>query len=234
VVLTPGELAATGPGSGIQVELYLDPGCGWCWTTYCWLSEVARHRHLRPILRPYSLLLCDDAARLSPTHRAMRQASHRALRVLQAIADPTATSGFYEVLVARAMAAMAAGRAPLADLPATLADVGLSPTLAEAADDDAIDERIRASMAAAETAVGGRVGVPVVVPGVAAGRGFLGPIVAPAPTGGDALALWDALIALAAVPGIYEISRPRPQGPPLPQPAGSGLAGAQDHIPRRS
>jgi hypothetical protein len=217
----------------MQVELYLDPGCSWCWTTYCWLSEVTLHRHLRPIVRPYSLLLCDDADQLPPALRAMRRASHRALRVLQTIADPAAASGFYEILVVRAIAAVAAGQAPFADLQATLADISLSPTLAEAAD-DAIDERIRASMAAAEAAVGGRVGVPVVVPDVAAGHGFVGPVISPPPTGANALALWDALVALAAVPGFYELSRPRPQGPALPQPAGSGLGGIQGHTPRRS
>jgi hypothetical protein len=218
VVLTRGDQdRPTRTPLGVEVELYLDPGCAWCWATYCWLCEVALHRHLRPVLRPYSLLLCEDLGGLPPAHRAMRQASHRALRILQAITDPAAARGFYEVLVARAVAAVAAGRAPFTDLQAILADVGLGPSLATAADDQALDEGIRASMAAAEAAVGGRVGVPVVVPGVAGGRGFLGPIVSPPPTGADALALWDALVALATVSGLYELSRPRPAQPPIPQ-----------------
>jgi hypothetical protein len=62
----------------------------------------------------------------------------------------------------------------------------------------------------------------------------VGPVISPPPTGVNALALWDALVALAAVPGFYELSCPRLQGLALPQPAGSGLGGTQGHIPRRS
>ena len=46
--------------------------------------------------------------------------------------------------------------------------------------------------------------------------GFLGPVLAAPPTGADALRLWDALVALAAVPGVLEVSRPRPPHPEVP------------------
>jgi len=46
--------------------------------------------------------------------------------------------------------------------------------------------------------------------------GFLGPVVAAPPTGAEALRLWDAVVALAAVPGVLELSRPRPPLPEIP------------------
>jgi hypothetical protein len=46
--------------------------------------------------------------------------------------------------------------------------------------------------------------------------GFLGPVVAAPPTEAEAVRLWDAVVALAAVPGVLEVSRPRPQPPEIP------------------
>jgi hypothetical protein len=45
---------------------------------------------------------------------------------------------------------------------------------------------------------------------------LIGPVVAAPPTGADALRLWDAVVALAAVPGVLELSRPRPAHPEVP------------------
>jgi hypothetical protein len=63
-------------------------------------------------------------------------------------------------------------------------------------------------MAEAFAAVGGVVGTPTMVLYRDPPVGFLGPVVAAPPTGADALRLWDALVALAAVPGVLELSRP--------------------------
>jgi hypothetical protein len=49
--------------------------------------------------------------------------------------------------------------------------------------------------------------------------GFLGPIVAGPPTGADALALWDAVVAPAAVPGVLGAVASRP-----PRPRSQGCA----------
>jgi hypothetical protein len=120
---------------------------------------------------------------------------------------------------ASSWASMAAGQTPDVDLASTLADAGPRPGAGQGGRRRSRGPAYPGVHAAAEAAVGARVGVPVVVPETPAGRGFLGPIVFPPPTGADALALWDALIALAVVPGIYEISSPRPPRLPIPQQA---------------
>ena len=55
----------------------------------------------------------------------------------------------------------------------------------------------------------GAFGVPLVV--IGAGRAMFGPVVVPAPTGEDAMKLWDIATASAQFKGLYEIKRPRTQ-----------------------
>ena len=42
---------------------------------------------------------------------------------------------------------------------------------------------------------------------------FFGPVVTPAPKGELAARLWDGSVAVASVPGFYELKRSRTQGP---------------------
>jgi hypothetical protein len=56
---------------------------------------------------------------------------------------------------------------------------------------------------------------PTIVVGADPPYGFKGPVMAPAPTGGAALRLWDAVVVIAQEPGFFEITRPR-TNPPRP------------------
>ena len=82
--------------------------------------------------------------------------------------------------------------------------------LAEAAHSTEYDQVLRDSTAEALALVGDQVGTPVVaVNGVA----FFGPVVTPAPKGELAARLWDGAVAVASVPGFYELKRTRTEGP---------------------
>ena len=48
--------------------------------------------------------------------------------------------------------------------------------------------------------------------------GFKGPVMAPAPTGADAVRLWDAIQVISEQPGFFEITRPRANRPIPPDP----------------
>jgi 2-hydroxychromene-2-carboxylate isomerase len=202
----------------VRVDFFVDPGCLWSWLTSRWLVEVAPQRDLELQWRPYSLLLRDGTAGLEDWIVAVRTASHRAVRVMQALSgdDPVGVPRFYAALLPRVFAAVSAGGPPFADLDGALVAAGLTPAYGTAADDAAWDDPIRKSMAEAFAAAGGVVGTPTIVLWQEPPVGFLRPVVAAPPTGADALRLWDALVALAAVPGVLELSRPRPPQPEIP------------------
>jgi hypothetical protein len=53
------------------------------------------------------------------------------------------------------------------------------------------------------------VGVPLIVLDGGKGVGFFGPVLSPAPTGEDAVKLWDAVIAAGRFNGFFELKRTR-------------------------
>jgi hypothetical protein len=203
---------------GVRVDLFVDPACMWSWLTSRWLVEVASQRGLQLRWRSYSLLLRDGPAGLEDWKAALWGASHRAVRVMQALhdGDPDRVRGFYEALVTQSLAGDNAGGPPFQDLQGALAAAGLAPTYVAAADDTAWDEPIRRSMAEAFAVVGPGVGTPVLVLRLDPPVGLHGPLVSPPPSGTDAVRLWDAAVAFATVPGVLELSRPRPRRPAVP------------------
>ena len=92
-------------------------------------------------------------------------------------------------------------------LAAALEAAGLDAGYLAAAHDERWDAEIRWSMDEAIRAVGDDVGVPILVFG--GGAGLCGPVMEPVPTGEDAVALWDHVVALARTPGFYELKRSR-------------------------
>ena len=98
-------------------------------------------------------------------------------------------------------------------LAAVLKSCGLPLELAAAADDAKWDQVIEADMAQAKAKAGTDVGVPLIVLDGGQGPGFFGPVFSPAPTGKDAVAMWDAMVTAGRIPGFYEFKRSRETGP---------------------
>jgi hypothetical protein len=202
----------------VRVELFVDPACLWSWLTSRWLAEVAPKRSLQVRWRPYSLLLRAGPEGLEDWKAVVWGASLRAVRVMQALDSDNSEGvrGFYEAVVTRGVADYHAGRPPFQDLEGALEAAGLASAYAAAADQAAWDEPVRRSMAEASAVVGEGVGTPALVLHRDPPVGLLGPLVSPPPTGAEAVRLWDAVVAFTAVPGVLELSRPRPQRPQVP------------------
>jgi hypothetical protein len=211
----------------MDVELYADPSCPWCWSATLWLERVASERQLRLTHQPFSLALRDGTANLPPTLARVREAALGALRVAAAIGDGPTRWAYYVAVARAAFAGFAAGQPPVLDIPAAVAEAGLDSDLAARAHDTGLDAAITAAMGEVGTLLPASDGaverIPVLVLRGPDGerRALHGPLLDPAPSDDAALALWDAVTTVAAVPGFFEISRPRGHGHSLVAPPGA-------------
>lgn len=201
----------------MEVEFFFDPVCMWSWVASRWLLEVAPRRGLQVAWRSFSKLVGLRTDGLHDRELTSRTASHRSLRMIEAVRTdhPDAVPRLYQALMERAVAQHAERRPLFSELPETLRAAGLASHYADAAYDERWDEVIRRSMEDCATIMGEGVHPPVLVLWLERPVGFRGPLVSPAPTGVQALALWDSFARLASVPGLFEISRPLPPRPQL-------------------
>ncbi|MCM3520739.1 disulfide bond formation protein DsbA [Curtobacterium sp. P97] len=95
-------------------------------------------------------------------------------------------------------------------VPAVLRELDLDEDLLEYAWTDEVDQAVRASHQDGIDRVGQDVGTPVIA---VEGTAFFGPVISPAPKGQEALDLWDGVVAVAKVPGFFELKRSRTVGP---------------------
>lgn len=198
--------------SSITVDFWFDPLCPWAWITSRWMHEVAQVRPVVPRWRVMSLAVLNEGRDdLSDDYREFLRGAWGPVRVCVAAArarGDEVLGPLYTAIGER----VHVGKEPATEptLRAALADVGLDPDLAAAAESPAFDDELRASHAKAMELVGTDVGTPVV--GID-GAAFFGPVVTPIPRGEAAGRLFDAVRMLADVDGFYELKRSRDRKP---------------------
>ncbi len=192
-----------------QADVWFDPLCPWAWMTTRWMTEVeAGGVPVRWRLMSLAVLNEHADGEESRARAARAWAPVRVVAAAGAACGDAVVKPLYDAIGTRLHPG---GRTDLgAVLAEALAEVGLPAELAQAADVDTHDEEVRASHAEAVALVGQDVGTPVVaIDGVA----YFGPVVTPAPTGDDAIRLWEGLVAITQVPGLYELKRHRSAAP---------------------
>ncbi|MFA5607508.1 MAG: DsbA family protein [Leucobacter sp.] len=201
---------ATTPHGKPDVEFWFDPICPWCWMTSRWVSEVAETRGFEVAWHPISLAIINEGQDAGSHAEGHRQ-GQRMGRVIEA-----ARVAHGEEVVGTLYTQLGTRLHPGArdDYDAIIAEsleaAGLPGGLAAAADEELSDTQLRANTDHALEIAGPDVGVPIIsVNGVA----FFGPVVTPAPSGQDALNLWDGIVQAASVPGFFELKRGRTVGP---------------------
>ena len=203
-----------------DVEVFVDPSCPWAWVTSRWVLDVAPHRDLSVFWRSYCIEIRDDydvAPTVPPEYREValkgHALSHRMLRIFEAAraeAGEEAVDRLYLEWGRRYFPERPKAEGLLAGC---VAAAGLDAHLLDAADDDKWDGPIRDSMEVAYAFGGPKTQTPTIVVRAEPPHGFKGPVMAPAPSGEAAVAMWDAICVLSANDGFFEITRPRAHSP---------------------
>jgi hypothetical protein len=207
--------AASSAATGSAVQFFFDPACPWTWITSRWVVEVAQERDLQITWQLFSLRYHNKS---NPGYDWIREElddQHPAMRILAATKQLHGNAAVGKLYTALGALIHHDDDEHLLRLPEAIAAAGLPADIIEAGSDASLDATIEESTNRAHEIVGKEVGVPIVVVD-GADHTYFGPVLSPAPTGEQALKLWDAFVALGTIPGVYEIKRTREVGPQLP------------------
>jgi hypothetical protein len=212
-----------------DLHFYFDPVCPFAWLTSKWVRIVASQRDYRVDWRFISLRILnahiDYASHFPPEYEAGHTAGLRLLRVaarVRAEHGRDAVGPLYEAFGTRIFDTSrdvdplsASGQGSQDMLEPLLRDAGLPTGLADALDDQTLDDEIRAETEEALALTGRDVGTPILHFQPPGGTALFGPVISRLPSADEAGELWDHVIALAAFPGFAEIKRSLRERPQL-------------------
>jgi hypothetical protein len=196
------------------LEFFFDPACPWTWITSRWVVEVSEQRNLPITWQLFSLRYHNKD---NPGYDWIRERLDDqlgGLRVLAAAHKHHGNDAVGRLYTALGTLIHYDDDEHLTRLADAIAAAGLPAELIDERDDDTWDAFIEESTERGRAIVGKDSGIPIVVIDDAK-HTFFGPVLSPAPTGDDALKLWDAYVALCSIDGVYEIKRGREVGPQL-------------------
>ncbi|MFD7402486.1 DsbA family protein [Streptomyces sp. NPDC059866] len=204
-----------------RVDFWFDPLCPWAWMTSRWVLEVEKVRDIEVHWHIMSLAVLneDKLDELPEEYREMlAKTAWQPARVVTAAWQKHGAEVLGPLYTALGTRFHNRGEGPTREaVAAALAEVNLPADLIDYFDqeDFEFDAELRASHKEGIDKVGQEVGTPVIaVPGPDGEQiAFFGPVVTPAPKGEEAARLWDGTLAVASVPGFYEIKRTRTKGP---------------------
>ena len=196
------------------VQFYFDPACPWTWITSRWVAEVAEARGLQITWQLFSLRYHNKTNPGYDWIRAELDDQHPGMRVVAATQQHHGNAAVGRLYTALGTLIHYDDDEHLLRLADGIAAADLPADLIEAGSDASWDAVIEESTERAWSIVGKEVGIPIVVIDGAANT-YFGPVLSPAPTGEQALQLWDAFVVLGNISGVYEIKRTRDMRPQL-------------------
>jgi hypothetical protein len=196
----------------MRIVFWFDPSCPYTWITSRWLCRHASDSSISVDWRPFSLaILREDHDPTSPAQRGLQQ-----LRVVEAVRKAGFEDRIGHLYTELGHRTHDGGdrQFPVVD---AVAAAGLPPILAEAEDDESLDDAIRASMDEATALSGDDAGVPVIAWGADDERvGFFGPILTELPDLDAGERLFTAITDLASIGCFAKLKRRRESRPVLP------------------
>ena len=209
-----------------DLNFYFDPVCPFAWMTSKWVRMVAEQRDYRVDWRFISLRMInahiDYDAHFPPGYEAGHTAGLRLLRVaakLRAEQGRAAIGPLYFAIGTRVFDTAGDTNHPAHGsrgfLEPVLRELGLSDGLADALEDNAFDNEIRAETDEALSLTGKDVGTPILQFHPPDGTAFFGPVISRLPSSEEAGPLWDNVLGLASFPGFAELKRSLRERPQL-------------------
>lgn len=200
-----------------EVDIWVDPMCPWAWMTAQWMLQVEQVRDVKARFNIMSLSYLNEGREgLSDDYRKMMENGWGPVRIALAVEQEGGKDALREYYLKLATLRHNKKRGfSSSSYKEALARAGMSPDLADRANDAGLDQAVKASHHAGMDPVGDEVGTPVIhFPRQDGGsRAYFGPVITPPPTGEEAGLLWDGLLAMAQVEGFYELKRSRSTGP---------------------
>ena len=204
----------------MELDFWVDPICPWCWVTARWMvDEVVPERDLDITWQPISLFKKNQPDPDSQYYEAS-WFTHRLLRVMESVRQAEgdgAVQPLYWELGRRIHHDQDRDFGPVAALEA----VGLPTSHGEAFDDESWDAEIEKRMEVGIELAGNDIGTPIIGFDNDDGQtvALFGPVITRVPTREQSLRLWDSYVAIATVPGFWELKRTRTERPdPGPRP----------------
>ncbi|RLE15836.1 MAG: disulfide bond formation protein DsbA [Actinobacteria bacterium] len=198
----------------MNIEIWIDPACPFCWTTAKWVVEdVQPKRDINITWRPISLFFKNSPEPDSPYYEAS-VFTHGLLRVMESVRTTDGNEGVFK-LYWEVGARIHHDETTTFDPLEALVAAGLDKSHVDAFEDETWDALIRSSMDEALELAGDDVGTPIIAATNSDGvrNGYFGPVISHAPELEAGLAMWDGLMAMMNVDSFFELKRTRTDAP---------------------